>query len=72
MTRFSVTLDEELLEEAQALAQAKSKREAIELALQEFVRRRRVEELVGLVGSDIVDMDPAELRRWRRGVTPDS
>lgn len=38
--RLTVTVDEALLEEARRLAGTRTKREALELALREFVRRR--------------------------------
>ena len=72
MTRFSVTLDDELIEDALKLADAKSKREVIELALKEFVRRRRIAGLIDLLGSDIIDMDLEELLRWRGSTTLNS
>lgn len=40
--RLTVTVDEALLEEARRLAGTRTKREALELALREFVRRRRL------------------------------
>jgi Arc/MetJ family transcription regulator len=65
MTRLSVTVDPGLLEEAKQLAKVKTKREAIELALREFVLRRRLEDLAELAGSGLVGMDVEELKRWR-------
>jgi Arc/MetJ family transcription regulator len=61
--RLSVTADPELLEEARRLANVKTKREAVERALQEFVSRRCLKDLAG---SDLVDMNLEELKRWRR------
>lgn len=63
--RFSVTVDPELLEEVITLSGARSKREAIERALVEFVRHRRLEDLEELAGSDSVEMGGEELKRWR-------
>ncbi len=65
MKRLSIAIDTELLEESKRLAGVRTKRETVELALREFVRTRRMQELVGLRGSDLVDMTPGELRRWR-------
>ncbi|RMG54848.1 MAG: type II toxin-antitoxin system VapB family antitoxin [Acidobacteria bacterium] len=72
MTRFSITVDSELLEEARRLAQARTKREVIEQALREFVVRRRLKELEGLVGSGLVGMDLDELHQWRESTTAES
>lgn len=66
MTRLSVTIDDGLLKEARELSGAKTKREAIERALTEYVERRRLERLIELEGSDIIDMDLDELLAWRR------
>ena len=45
--RLSVTLDPDLVEEAVRLSKARSKRQAIETALKEFIRRRRLEGIIG-------------------------
>lgn len=66
MTRLSITVDSELLEEVVRLAQARTKREAIEQALKEFVRHHRLQELQALAGSGLAEMDLEELRRWRQ------
>ncbi len=65
MNRLSITVDPKLLEESKRLAGVKTKREAVELALRDFVRSHRMQELAELEGSDLVDMSPADLRRWR-------
>jgi Arc/MetJ family transcription regulator len=65
MSRLSIAVDPELLEETKRLAKVKTKREAIELALREFVRRRHLEELSKLAGSGLVEMNLEELQQWR-------
>ncbi|MEN3011252.1 MAG: type II toxin-antitoxin system VapB family antitoxin [Candidatus Bipolaricaulaceae bacterium] len=69
MARFSITVEPELLAEAMKLAGVKRKREVIELALREFVRTRRLEELRRLAGSDLVEWTPKELTDWRKAAT---
>jgi Arc/MetJ family transcription regulator len=66
MTRLSITVDPELLEEVLRLAKVRTKREAIEQALKEFVRHRRLQELQALAGSGLTEMDFEELGRWRQ------
>ena len=66
MMRLSISVDPELLEEVRQLAKVRTKREAIERALQEFVRQHRLQELQALAGSGVVEMDLEELRRWRQ------
>lgn len=51
MTRLSVELDPDLLQEAVALTGARSKREAIETALRELVRHRRLADLIARAGT---------------------
>ena len=71
MTRLSITIDEDLLEDARRLTNSRTKREAIERALQEVVQRRRVEKLIALIDSDAIDMTPEELRQWRDTSIPE-
>lgn len=69
MIRLSVTIDPDLLEEVQRLANAKTKREAIEQALREFVRSYRLKQLSTLEGAGLVAMGLPELKRWRKSST---
>jgi Arc/MetJ family transcription regulator len=64
--RLSITVDPELLEEVRQLAKVRTKRAAVERALQEFVRHHRLQELQALAGSGVVEMELEELRRWRQ------
>ena len=66
MVRLSVTIDPGLLEEVQRLAKAKTKREAIEHALREFVRSYQLEQLSAFEGAGLVAMELPELKRWRK------
>ena len=66
MTRLSITVDPKLIEEVRRLAKVRTKREAIERALQEFVRHHRLRELQALAGSGLVEMDLKELQHWRQ------
>jgi len=67
MTRLSADIDPRILEEAQRVSGCKTKREAIDRALREFVARRRAQELAGLEGKDLIAMSPEELVGWRAG-----
>ena len=48
--RTTLAVREELIEEVKALSGAKTKKDAVERALEEFVRRRRVKKLLDLEG----------------------
>jgi len=65
MNRFTISVDPELLSEAMRLAGKKRKREVIELALRELVRKYRLAELKELARSGLVDWTPEELSSWR-------
>ncbi len=65
MARMTVALDEQLLDKARRLSGAKTKRETIELALRELVRRLRRRELATHAGTLKLELTQEELRRWR-------
>jgi Arc/MetJ family transcription regulator len=67
MTRLSADIDPKILEEAQRVSGCKTKREAIDRALREFVARRGAQELSSLAGKGLVEMSPEELAGWRAG-----
>jgi len=53
----NLALDDALIEEARAIGKHKTKREAVNAALQEYVQRRRQMEIFKLAGT--IDYDPA-------------
>lgn len=63
--RFSVTLDGELLDEAVRVTGAASQREAIETALEELVRRRRLSALAVRAGRVPLTLSVDDLLRAR-------
>jgi metal-responsive CopG/Arc/MetJ family transcriptional regulator len=63
--RMSVTLDKELLDEAQSILCKKTKREVIEEALRELVRKKRREEAIEHAGKIDMDIDLEELLKMR-------
>lgn len=65
MARLNVELDAGLLGEAVALSGARSKREAIETALRELVRRRRLAGLVERAGKVPLALSLADLLEMR-------
>ena len=64
--RTTLDIPEPLITQAQALLQFKSKTDTVILALQELIRRRRVEELKGLFGHIDLDLDVDASRRRPR------
>lgn len=67
MPRMMVELDDQLLSEAQRVTGARTKRAAIETALQELVRRRKAAELARLAGKVPIRLTQRALRTMRAG-----
>ena len=65
MSRMTVTVDEALIEEARSALGASTKSEAIRRALEEVLRRRKLERALANAGSVELDIDPERLRRLR-------
>ena len=63
--RMSITVDKELLEEAQSILGKKTKKDVIEEALRELVRRKRREEAIDHAGKIDIDLDINELMIMR-------
>jgi len=65
MARLSADIDPRILDEAQRLSGARTKRETIDQALREFIARRHAMDLAGCAGTELVEMGVEELLRWR-------
>jgi Arc/MetJ family transcription regulator len=63
--RMSVTLDERLLEEARVVLGKKTKREVIEEALKELVRKKRRDKAMEHAGKIDMDIDLEDLLKMR-------
>lgn len=63
--RANIVLDERLIEEAMRLSKVKTKREAVNLALRDFIARRKQRNVLDLIGQDVIvpDYDVRKLRR---------
>ena len=61
--RTTLDIPESLLSEAQHLLGVESKTQAVVLALQEVVRKRRIDELKSLFGAVRLEIDLPESRR---------
>jgi Arc/MetJ family transcription regulator len=64
--RTNIVLNDELVREAQALSQIKTKRELIETALKEFVAHRKRLDLRELRGARLLD-DRYDYKKTRSG-----
>ncbi len=65
--RTNIVIDDDLLKEAFACSEARTKRELVERALREFVERRRRKNLLELFGKGGIrdDYDYKDLRAGR-------
>lgn len=63
--RATIEIDEDLFREAKRLTSAKTKKELIRISLQELIRRKRVEHLLGLWGTSPITSTLDELARSR-------
>ncbi|MCC7043278.1 MAG: type II toxin-antitoxin system VapB family antitoxin [Acidobacteria bacterium] len=61
--RTTLNLPDELVEEARTALGFTSKTDTVVLALRELIRRRRLEELKGLIGRVELDIDIPQSRR---------
>jgi len=63
--RTNIVIDDELVAEVMRVTHARSKREAVDLALRELLARRHQCELKALAGGDLMDPD-YDVRAVRR------
>ncbi len=64
--RTTLFIKEELLEEAKKVSGAKTKKEAVEIALEEFVKRKKAEKLIELEGKIELSFTLSEFLRRRK------
>ncbi|MBI4330604.1 MAG: type II toxin-antitoxin system VapB family antitoxin [Chloroflexi bacterium] len=63
--KTTVVIDEKILEEAMKAANVKTKREAIEVALLELIRKKKRDGLMEALGTFKVDLTLEELEKLR-------
>jgi len=61
--RTTVDLPEELMSDLMALSKTRKKKDAVRIALEEFVRRKKLEKLLALPGKIEISDVTAELER---------
>lgn len=69
--RTNIVLDDHLIKQAMRLAKVKTKREAVDLALRDFVGRGKQRDILELIGQDLIAPD-YDVRAIRRAMTRDS
>jgi Arc/MetJ family transcription regulator len=68
--RTTLSIKKGLLEEAKQLSGANTKRETIEIALEEFVRREKSRKLIGLEGKVDLSLTLSKLLKRRKKDVP--
>ena len=68
--RTTSAINEELLNEVKLLSGAKTKKDAVEKALMDFIRRRKAKKLLQLEGKIELSFTPKELLERRRKDVP--
>jgi Arc/MetJ family transcription regulator len=68
--RTTLAIKEKLLEEVKALSGVKTKKEAVEMALEEFIKRRKVKKLIELEGKIELSLTLDEFIEQRRRDVP--
>jgi len=68
--RTTLIIDEKLIEEVKNLCKVKTKSEAVEKALEEFIRRRKAKKLIDLEGKIDLSFNLKELIERRRKDVP--
>ena len=63
--RTSIHIDDKLIQEAQKVTSVKTKKALIDLSLKELVRRKRLEHLISLYGTNPIDLTLKELEESR-------
>jgi metal-responsive CopG/Arc/MetJ family transcriptional regulator len=61
--RTTIAIDEELINELMRVEPKVTRSEAMRKAIEEYVRRRRLDEFMDLAGSKLIDMDWKEAER---------
>lgn len=64
--RTTVDVDKAMIREAMELGKVSTQKEAISLALSEFIRIKRLERLASRVGKFELSLTPEQLDRMRR------
>lgn len=70
LMKTPLTIDKELMEEAKALSGARTKKEAVEKALNEFIKRRKAKKLLDLEGKIELSFSLKELLERRKKDVP--
>jgi Arc/MetJ family transcription regulator len=68
--RTTLAIKEKLLEEVKALSGVKTKKEAVEIALEEFIKRRKARRLIELEGKVELSFTLDEFVEHRRKDVP--
>jgi len=63
--RATIDIDDKLIEEAKKLTAIKTKKDIVNLALKELIRRKRIEHLLSLFGTSPIDITLSDVEKFR-------
>ena len=61
--RTTIAIDEQLIDALMRIQPHVTRSEAMRIAIEDYVRRKRLDEFMGLAGSGLVDMDWREAEK---------
>ncbi len=64
--RSTIDIDEKLLQEAQKITGAKTKKELVNLSLGELIKKKRKEHLISLFGSSVLNIGLEDVEKLRK------
>ena len=67
MPKTLLHIDASLLDKVRTLAKVRTKREAVEIALRDYIRRRHASRLAKAAGASSMRWKPSDVRAMREG-----
>jgi len=67
MSRMTITIEDELVEQVRKILSVRTKADAIRMALKEIIRKKRLSEALSHQGMIELDLDQDMLRKLRDG-----
>ena len=65
--RTTFDIDEKLIREVMKLSGAKTKKEALVISLEQFIKQAKRERFISMLGNFDIDLTPKDLERMREG-----
>lgn len=63
--RTTIDINDDLLKEVMSLSHVQTKKEAVEISFQSFIKQKRIERLTKRLGSGILSLNQKDLKEMR-------